>query len=302
MWYDGCGESCSLRRAGRFLSFEENMKKKFRPVICGAIVLFHLLAVYAVWYGVQNGGFSVAAWIWTGVMLTISMFGISVGYHRFFTHQSFECGPRFECFLAACGATALEGSIEKWCRDHAQHHRFADQAGDPHSPGWPYLGIRGFLWSHVVWLFWVVVRPSFRAPDFSKSVGARWQRLWYWPTVVAGFALPAFFVGWDGFWLAGIIRVVAHWHITWGVNSVCHLWGVHPVRPDGRPYTKDASRNNLLLIILAYLGEGFHGYHHAQPNAAFFGWGKWSLDVGKWIIILLEKLGVVWGVRRPSKS
>jgi stearoyl-CoA desaturase (delta-9 desaturase) len=129
----------------------------------------------------------------------------------------------------------------------------------------------------------------------------RWQRRWYVALVVASFAIPFAVAGWSGLLVAGFLRVVLVLHITWSVNSVCHVWGSRARDSAGNAYLGDDSRNNIVVQILA-LGEGYHSNHHAQPSWAFHGWKRFSFDPSKWVIQMLEGLGLASGVRRPDPA
>lgn len=236
---------------------------------------------------------------------------ITVGYHRYFTHGDFACSRSVKYALAFFGCLPLQGSLDDWCPDHRQHHAFTDKDWDPHSP-WTYITHhpptsgeiwRGFWWAQIGWLFWTTLRPagynpSNRAED--RAVIA-WQKKIYWPVSVGlGFILPLVLWGMPGLVWCGFIGVIFFLHCTWFVNSVTHLWGDRPLDLEGNVYTKDQSRNNLFIALLTF-GEGWHGNHHVQQRAADLGRGHWW-DPGYWLIVTLERCGLVWDVHRFPRS
>jgi stearoyl-CoA desaturase (delta-9 desaturase) len=198
---------------------------------------------------------------------------------------------------------AVQGEVSGWVLNHRVHHRFQDQPGlDPHSP-LEYPGFKGLLWAHIGWLLFRFERPIQYRTSVRLEADAlvRWQRRWYVALVVASFAIPFALAGWSGLLVAGFLRVVFVLHITWSVNSVCHRWGSRAKDSVGNTYAADDSRNNVIVEVLG-LGEGYHSNHHAQPTWAFHGWKRFSFDPSKWVIQLLETLGLASGVRRPDPS
>lgn len=277
-------------------------KGKFRPWLSSSIILIHLPAVYAMWYAYYHG-FSLMAWTSFIALFLASGLGISVGYHRFFTHESFECGIRFQKVLAALGSLALEGTIGEWVANHRQHHAFPDKVYDVHSP-LRYPGLRGLAWSHIGWIFYDVIRPpGYKPANLQNHPVMAWQKRWYYPIVISGFALPFLLAGWQGLILGGFVRLVLAWHITWSINSICHKYGRKNTDPDtGAFVTADESRNNPLIALFALIGEGWHSNHHENPNCAFLGRRWWQVDLGNLMIVLLEKTGLVWDVKRPQPT
>ncbi|HUR22600.1 MAG TPA: fatty acid desaturase [Acidimicrobiales bacterium] len=246
---------------------------------------------------------SAKVWVLFAAMWLVPQLGITVGYHRMETHNGFKCHPWVRGALLVSGAMAVQGEISGWVLNHRLHHHFQDQPGlDPHSP-LEYPGVKGLLWAHIGWLLFHFERPV----QYRSSVRmeadplVRWQRRWYVALVAASFAIPFAVAGWSGLLVAGFVRVVLVLHVTWSVNSVCHIWGT-PARDSlGNAYLGDDSRNNIVVEILA-LGEGYHSNHHAQPTWAFHGWRRFSFDPSKWVIQLLETLGLASAVRRPDPT
>jgi stearoyl-CoA desaturase (Delta-9 desaturase) len=251
-------------------------------------------------------GFS---WVHLGLLLgmyVLSALGITVGYHRHFTHRSFETYRPVQFLLGALGSMAAEGPLLRWVAFHRRHHQHSDTQDDPHTPhhqGNGFFGlVRGFWFAHLGWVF----KPdppnlSRYVKDLQQSVLLRRVSALFPVWVALGLLIPAVLGGvltgtWTGALLGlvwgGLARIFLVHHVTWSVNSVCHLWG-------GRPYQSgDHSRNNFLFGILA-LGEGWHNNHHAFPTSARHGLRWWQVDVSYWVIRALNLLGLAWKIRLP---
>jgi stearoyl-CoA desaturase (delta-9 desaturase) len=237
----------------------------------------------------------------------LSAFGITVGFHRLFTHRSFKTSPFMRGVWAVLGSAAIEGPVISWVADHRKHHAFSDRPGDPHSPhvdhgsGWK-GAFKGLAHAHVGWLFLHTHRGrrSRYAPDLiADPVVSAVDRRFVW--CVAGGLLAPFFLGWafggtlrDGFtgllW-GGAVRVLVLHHVTYSINSLCHFFGRRKFQ------TKDESRNLLWLTPFS-MGEAFHNNHHAFPTSAAHGLGRWDIDPSKWLITGMEKVGLAWDVVR----
>jgi stearoyl-CoA desaturase (delta-9 desaturase) len=242
-------------------------------------------------------------------MYVLTALGITVGYHRLFTHRSFETSRVVQLILGVLGSMAMQGPLLQWVALHRRHHQHSDQEEDPHSPharGKGVLGlIRGLWHAHVGWVF------TANPPDLGRYVkDLRQSRLLrvvsaLFPVwVVVGLLVPTVLGAvltwsWTGalfglIW-GGLARVFLVHHVTWSVNSVCHLWGGRPFR------TGDHSRNNFLFGVLA-LGEGWHNNHHAFPTSARHGLRWWQVDMSYWFIWCLAVLDLAWKVRTPAQS
>jgi stearoyl-CoA desaturase (delta-9 desaturase) len=245
-----------------------------------------------------------------GAFYIVTAVGITLGFHRMFTHRSFESSRAFRAVIAVAGTMAVQGSVITWVSDHRKHHAFTDQDGDPHTPhgfGPGFKGaIQGLWHAHVGWLFETVgtaERERF-APDLVKDeLMQRVDRLFF-PIVVAGFLVP-FGLGW---WIgggigvglttllwAGFVRVFLLHHVTWSINSVCHFFGRR------RFDVEDESRNVFWLAPFS-MGEAWHHNHHAFPTSAFHGLtlSERLADPTGLLIAALEKVGLVWNVVRIS--
>jgi stearoyl-CoA desaturase (delta-9 desaturase) len=248
-------------------------------------------------------------WIELGLFLgmyVLTALGITVGYHRLFTHKSFETNRVVQFILAVLGSMAVQGPLLQWVAQHRRHHQHSDQDHDPHSPhmhGAGMLGlVRGLWHAHLGWVFQADPPDLGRyVKDLRQSRTLRAVSALFPLWVVVGLLLPTVLGGlltwsWTGAVLGlvwgGLVRVFLVHHVTWSVNSICHLWG-------GRPYqTGDHSRNNFVFGILA-MGEGWHNNHHAFPTSARHGLRWWQVDMSYWFIRGLALLGLAWRIRTP---
>jgi stearoyl-CoA desaturase (delta-9 desaturase) len=249
-------------------------------------------------------------WIELGLLLgmyALTAVGITVGFHRLFTHRSFETNEVVRFVLAVLGSMAVQGNLLKWVAIHRRHHQHSDEPDDPHTPhhsgrGLPGL-VRGAWHAHVGWAF--VPDPphlSRYVKDLRRSPAIRVASALFPLWVVLGLALPAVMGwlaigGWSGAVLGliwgGLIRVFLVHHVTWSINSACHIWGTRPF------VSGDESRNNLVFGVLAF-GEGWHNNHHAFPTSARHGLRWWEVDFSYWMIKAMTWCGLAWQVRLPD--
>jgi stearoyl-CoA desaturase (delta-9 desaturase) len=232
--------------------------------------------------------------------------GVSIGFHRYFSHHSFATYRPIAWLMAVLGLMSGQFTLIGWVILHRKHHRLADQAGDPHSPHDAATGVSGLreLWhGHSGWLLYKSNGYDLAdAPDLARDRTILWiDRLWMlW--YLLGLALPAALGAWleDGWYGAlcgllwgGLVRLFIVQQLTFIVNSIGHVWG----RQDF--CTNDQSRNSLLLGILA-LGDGWHNNHHAFPASARHGLYWWQPDINWAIIRTLDLIGLAWDVRTPA--
>ena len=254
-------------------------------------------------------------WGWGLTVLDVVMFavgyfisaaGVAVGYHRLFTHRSFKARRPLRIALAVAGSFAVEGSPVQWVANHRRHHAFSDREGDPHSP-WrygtsSYAVFKGLLYAHMGWMLRRQLSNRARfAPDIAADRDMRIVGYLFGPLTAVSLLGPALIGGlvsdsWTGalagFFWAGVIRMALFHHVTWSVNSICHVAGK-------RPFTsRDRATNFWPLAILSF-GESWHNSHHADPSAARHGVLPGQIDVAARIIWLFERFGWVDDVRWP---
>ncbi len=249
---------------------------------------------------------------WTDLILAaafyaLSCLGVTAGFHRCFTHGAYRANRGLKIALAVAGQLALQGPIVDWVADHRRHHAFSDREGDPHSP-WLYgtsaiALARGFWHAHMGWIFNRDLTNQERfTPDLLADRDImRINRSFALCTVVSLLA-PAALGGlisgsWagvlSGFFWAGLVRVALLHHVTWSVNSICHMIGERPFA------TRDKSANFWPLALLS-AGESWHNLHHADPTCARHGVLRGQIDISARLIWMFEKLGWASKVRWPS--
>ena len=219
---------------------------------------------------------------------TLTTIGITVGYHRMLSHRSFRAYPTVRFILLVFGSMALQGNSVEWAATHIKHHALADREGDPHSP------LEGFFHAHVGWLFGGGLNdadPDTYCPHLLKDPVVTFVGRTYWLWAALGLLVPSLIAGWPGLLWGGLVRMALQHHITWSVNSVCHIFGRREFA------TNDQSRNEWIVGLLAF-GEGWHNNHHAFPRSAFHGLHWWQFDLSAYFIWMLERLGLVHDVYR----
>ncbi|MET0132644.1 MAG: acyl-CoA desaturase [Kibdelosporangium sp.] len=243
------------------------------------------------------------------VFYTASALGITVGYHRHFTHGAFKARRPLRIALAIAGSLAAQGPVIGWVADHRRHHAFSDREGDPHSP-WlygtsPVALAKGFWHAHMGWLFGRERSNIDRfAPDLATDPAIRFvDRLFpLWvtlsvllPAVLGGVITLSWWGALTGFLWAGLARIAFQHHVTWSVNSVCHMIGDRPFA------SRDKSANFWPLALLS-MGESWHNTHHADPTSARHGALRGQIDISARLIWVFEKLGWASNVRWPVQE
>jgi stearoyl-CoA desaturase (Delta-9 desaturase) len=251
---------------------------------------------------------------WLDVALAVAFyflsgFGITVGFHRYFTHRSFKANRGLRNGLAIAGSLALQGDVVTWVADHRRHHAFTDKEGDPHSP-WlfgttPAAVARGFWHSHLGWTFnrdrtnAVRFTPDLLAdPDITRI--SRQFPLWtvvslLSPALLGGLITLSWWGALTAFFWAGLVRVAVLHHVTWSINSICHMIG-------DRPWTHRDRSTNVWPLAIASMGESWHNLHHADPTCARHGVQRGQIDMTARVIWFAEKLGWAYDVRWPTTS
>jgi stearoyl-CoA desaturase (delta-9 desaturase) len=251
---------------------------------------------------------------WTDVVVAgffylVSGLGITVGFHRYFTHGSFKASRWLRVALAVAGSFAVQGEVIQWVADHRRHHAFSDLEGDPHSPwrfGESVPGLtRGLFHAHVGWLFGRELSNRQRfAPDLLADRDVRRVDRFFPVLVVVSVLGPALMGGlltwsWQGaltalFW-GGLVRISLLHHVTWSINSVCHVYGERPFELR----QGDRASNFWPLAVLSF-GESWHNLHHADPTSARHGVLRGQIDMSARVIWLLERIGAAQDVRWPK--
>lgn len=249
---------------------------------------------------------------WIDLGLLVGMYisttlGITVGFHRLFVHRSFETAKWIKVILAILGSMAIQGDLITWVGLHRRHHEHSDTPEDPHSPhhhgesiaGW----IKGYWHAHIGWFFDPTPADLDRyVKDLLKDETLRTVSKLFPLWVVLSLLLPACIGGiasqsWTGFWggivWGGLVRIFLVHHVTWSVNSACHIWGEQTYA------SNDMSRDNLLFGILA-MGEGWHNTHHAFPTSARHGLRWFQPDVSYLLIKALAMIGLAWNIKIPT--
>ncbi len=241
------------------------------------------------------------------ILYAVTGHGVTVGFHRLFTHRGFAPKRPLKIALAIAGSMAIEGSVVSWVANHRRHHVHSDRSGDPHSPHTSPRGalgpVRGFLHAHVGWMLGAdTTEPERYAADVLRdrdlAVVSSLFPLW----AVASLALPfgagwlwsgSFIGGLTAFVWAGIVRMALLHHVTWSVNSICHMVGA-------RPFATDDQSRNVRLLALVSFGESWHNLHHAYPACARHGVGRGQIDSSAGLIRIFEKAGLATNVRWPT--
>jgi stearoyl-CoA desaturase (delta-9 desaturase) len=250
-------------------------------------------------------------WVDAGMamgMYVITALGVTVGFHRHFTHSSFKANRPLRIALAVAGNLSFQGTTTMWVADHRRHHAFSDRDGDPHSP-WrfgssPAALAKGFYHAHLGWLFDrnLTNRERF-APDLIADRDVQrvdGQFIWWalaslaLPAIVGGVATLSWWGAITGLFWGGLVRIGVLHHVTWSINSICHMFGERPFA------ARDRSANFWPLAILS-MGESWHNLHHADPTCARHGVQRGQIDISARVIWLFEKAGWATNVRWPTQ-
>lgn len=289
---------------------EPETKEIWKLVALGAFVAVPFAALAAAVPVAWGWGLS-----WRDVLIALVMYavtghGVTVGFHRYFTHHGFKAPGWLRAVLAVCGMMAVEGSVIDWVAAHRRHHRFSDREGDPHSP-WRYgeslpALAKGLVYAHLGWLFdpGQTTSPEKFAPDLCRDSTIRRLSGAFPGWVALSMLLPPLAGGlwswsWQGaltaFFWGSLVRVAVLHHVTFAINSLCHVVGSSPFK------TKDESRN-VWWLALPSMGESWHNFHHAVPTSARHGVGRFQVDTSAAIISVMQHLGWVTDVRWPDAA
>lgn len=298
------------RARGEMADDELRLKKTWEQVALALFIAVPLAALVAAVPVAWGWGLS-----WLDLVIAVAMYaitghGVTVGFHRYFTHHAFKAPGWLRTALAVCGMMAVQGPVIDWVAAHRRHHRFSDPEGDPHSP-WRYghtfkALAKGFVYAHLGWLFdrrQVTSADKF-APDLCRDPIIRRLSGAFPVWVAISMLLPPLAGGlwswtWRGaitaFFSGSLVRVAALRHVTFAVNSVCQLVGRTPFQ------TKDQSRN-VWWLALPSMGEAWHNFHHAEPLSARHGVGRFEIDTSAVVISVMERLHWIHDVRWPDHA
>lgn len=249
--------------------------------LMGPFLAVHALAIL--------GLFSDARWqdwLCCAVLYVIRAFGVSAGYHRYFSHRSFKTSRLMQFLLAFLAQTTVQRGALWWAAGHRNHHRYSDTERDVHSPlQW------GLLYAHVAWIYDGTRKTDYdRIKDFARYPElVVLNKLWYLPAILMATGVYLL-LGWSGLLVGFMLSTVLVCHVTFAVNSLAHVWG------SKRFETGDTSRNHWFLALLL-LGEGWHNNHHHCQSSARVGFYWWELDVTYYVLVVLGWVGLVWDIR-----
>ena len=273
--------------------------------ITGLVTALPMLALGAAAWIAWEGLLHPSDLVVLAIMYVLTGFGVTVGFHRLFTHRSFKTGPVVRATLGILGSAAIEGPVISWVADHRKHHAFADLPGDPHSPhvdhGVGLRGaLRGLLHAHVGWLFRHDQRGARDryAPDLVADPVMRFVHRMFPAWALGGLAVAfglgvaiggSVDAGLTGLLWGGGVRLFLLHHVTYSINSICHVFGRRAFA------TADESRNVFWLSLLSF-GESWHNNHHAFPTSARHGLRWWEIDTSDLVIRGLARCGLAWDV------
>jgi stearoyl-CoA desaturase (delta-9 desaturase) len=294
---------------GAIPDIDETPMSRAQRITVGVFVFAPMLALLAAIPFFWGWGLGWHDIVIGAVFYWVSGLGITVGYHRYFTHSSFKAKTPLRVALAIAGSLAMEGPVVTWVADHRRHHKYSDKEGDPHSP-WRYGDdakalFKGLLWAHVLWLFDPNQTSQEKfAPDLLADKRVRTVDNLF-PAIVAVTLLGPALIGglwgmsWHGaitaFFWAGLVRVTLLHHVTWSINSICHTWG------DKDWSSRDRSTNVAWLAIASF-GESWHNLHHVDPTSARHGALKGQIDQSARVIRWFEQAGWAYDVRWPNEQ
>jgi stearoyl-CoA desaturase (delta-9 desaturase) len=251
---------------------------------------------------------------WTDVVVFFVVYilcglGVTVGFHRLLTHRAFKTSPAVRALFAILGSAAVEGPVIEWVANHRKHHAYSDCDGDPHSPhlhggGWG-GALRGLWHAHLGWVFQPgVADPQRYAPDLLADPVIVFVDRTFVLWVALGLALPfglgvalggTVAAGLTGLLWGGAVRMLVLHHVTFSINSLCHVFG-------RRPYATGDESRNLGWLAAASFGEAWHNNHHAFPTSATHGLERRQFDPSALVIGGLERAGLAWDVVRVDPA
>lgn len=246
---------------------------------------------------VALAGLVLMPFSWKGLALAVGlyylrMFGVTAGYHRYFSHRTFRTSRVGQFLLAVLAVSSTQKGVLWWASHHRLHHKMSDKPGDVHS-----MSRDGFFWSHVGWILSEEhdATDEKRISDLTRFPELRWLDRFYLVPVVGLCVLLVLAGGWKALFWGYFVSTVMLWHGTFTINSLCHFIG----KP--RYATGDDSKNSLMLSLVT-LGEGWHNNHHYYPRSTSQGFFWWEIDPTFYVLKMLSWVGLVWDLHVPSDA
>src|ERR1700730_12212305 len=305
----GAPEAVATRAKAPLSDLESEPKGNGEKTLVALFVAIPLIALVAAVPLAWGWGLGWHDVIIALVFYYVSGLGISMGFHRYFTHGSFKAKTGLRVALAVAGSLAIEGPVLTWVADHRRHHKYSDKEGDPHSPwrfgnDWKAL-TKGLSFAHIGWLFdrSRTSQEKF-CPDWLADSDITRISRWFPGLVAVSLLAPALIGGlwswsWAGaltaFFWASLVRIAFLHHVTWSINSLWHTFRKEEFE------VRDRSRNVNWLAILSF-GESWHNLHHADPTCARHGVLRGQIDIAARCIWAAEKLGWASDVRWPDEA
>ena len=241
-------------------------------------------------------GVAILGWSWGGFALAVGlyfvrMFGVTGGYHRYFSHRTYSTSRAFQFVLALLAMSSVQKGVIWWASHHRLHHKMSDLPGDVHS-----VLHDGFWWSHVGW----ILSHDYKTTDASAFGPRKVPRAPLpGPLVLpAGGGLRCTLLrlgSWWGLVWGFFVSTTLLWHGTFTINSLTHVFGSR------RYATTDNSRNNLVLALIT-MGEGWHNNHHYYQRATNQGFFWWEIDLTYYVLRMLAAVGLVLGPPSPAAA
>ena len=247
-------------------------------------VLAHLACLGAIWSGV-----TVEAAVLCLSLYVARMFGVTAGFHRYFSHRSFKTSRVGQFLFAFLAQTSAQRGVLWWAAKHRHHHKHSDTELDVHSPRH-----RGFFYSHVGWIFTAEHEETDydAIPDLTKYPELVWlNKHPYLPAAM--LAVACFLIaGWPGLFVGFFWSTTLLYHGTFFINSLAHVHG------NQRYVTGDDSRNNWWLAVIT-MGEGWHNNHHAYQRSTRQGFRWYEFDPTFYILKAMSWVSFVWDLGEP---
>lgn len=260
------------------------------------LIIYHVLFLLSLpvylYYTIPSAGI----WISGLVLLYLTGIGITGGYHRLYSHRAYKAVKPLEAIILFFSSMALQSSALRWCFDHRLHHAHVDTDEDPYSIN------KGFWYAHCLWILEKpkTIDPKV-VPDLLRNPLVVFQDQYYAIIAAVSNIAVFLFVGWlfndywGAFFIATWLRIFLLHHFTWFINSLAHTWG-------DKPFCQEQTAVNNYILALLTFGEGYHNYHHVFSNDYRNGIRWYHFDPTKWVIWVLHKCGLAFGLKKIDPS